>query len=233
MAKIGIIINPYSKRIKGMTDPVGYYKEISGHLADVRLTRNMDEVTEAGLDFMRQKISYLAISGGDGSIHHVVSRFINVYKNKKLPYVLILRDGSMNNIAKSYSLKGRGKDLLKKLIYSINNNSGIDIAYRNTIKIKNMYCFLFGLGVIADYINEFNAGEKKSPLKAVKILFKNVYSLFMNHDNGPFKRISLRLIVDGIELRIRDFLAVYAATIHSLALGFNPTPRAYEKENIF
>ncbi|MFH0975634.1 MAG: diacylglycerol kinase family protein [Spirochaetota bacterium] len=234
MAKIGIIINPHSKRIKRMkTDPVLYYKNIGSEFADVRLTRNSDDIIKAAKDFKKQNISYLAISGGDGSIHLVISKFISVYKNSKLPNILILRDGSMNNIARSYQLKGKGSFLLNKLVNAIRNKNEIRIVYRNTMKVNDMYCFLFGLGFTANFTNEFNKGGNKSPLKAIKVILITALQTLIKKDSGIFERMNLRVIADGKELGFNDFFAIFAATIANLAISFTPTPRAYEKKNAF
>lgn len=230
-----MIINPHSKKIKKFkTDPVEYYKKIGGNSVDIILTQTLDDITNAAKEFKKQEISYLVISGGDGSIHHVISRFIKVYKNSKLPHVLILRDGSMNNIARSYNLKGRGHDLLKRLVNAVNNNDKISIVYRNTININDMYCFMFGLGITANFINEFNKGGNKSPLKAVKTILKGIFiAIFKENNEGLFKRTKLKVFVDGKELWFNDFFGVLALTIANLPIGFKPAPRAYENENAF
>ncbi len=233
MVKIGVIINPYSKKILKMKHPVEFYKKTGGDTVDIRLTRTPGDVIKAAEDFKRNGITYVAISGGDGSIHLVISKFISVYQNNNLPYFLILKDGSMNNIAKSYKLKDRGRGLLKKLIKKIKNNDNVKIFYRDTIKVNNMYCFLFGLGFTANFINMFNEGGNKSPLKAIRIIFKTIYAALSNNNNGLFSRQNLIVTLDGKELSIKEYFAIYAATIHNLALGFYPTPRAYEKEKSF
>jgi diacylglycerol kinase family enzyme len=234
MAKIGIIINPHSKKIKKLKNPVEYYRNICGNSADIKLTITLDDITKAAEYFKKQGISYLAISGGDGSIHHVLSKFINVYKNTELPAILVLRDGSMNFIAKSYNLRGKGHELIKKLVNSVNNNSKISIVNRKTIKVNNMYCFLFGLGITANLVNEFNRGGNKNLLKILKLILMLLLSLFFKkYSKIFFKTTKLKVIIDGEEIKFSEVLGIYAATIANLATGIKLTPRAYEKENTF
>lgn len=232
MAKIGIIINPYSKRIMRMKDPVEYYKKTWETMVDIKLTKTPEDIIKAAKEFKQNNISYIAISGGDGSIHLVISKFISVYQNDNLPSFLILKDGSMNNIAKSYKLKKRGRKLLKKLINKLNTNEEIKIYFRNTIKVNTMYCFLFGLGFTASFINKFNEGGNKSPLKAIRIILKSIYAA-LNNNNELLRRQNMTVYLNGKELSIKEYFAIYAATIHNLALGFYPTPRAYENEKSF
>ncbi len=234
MVKIGIIINPHSKKVKKMkTDPVEFYRKTGGDLVDIRLTQNQNDIIKAAEAFKKQSIAYLAISGGDGSVHLVLSKFISVYGKSRLPKVLILRDGSMNNIARSYSLKGKGPSLLRKLINAIHKNIEIQVVYRNTMKVKDMYCFLFGLGFVTNYVYEFNRGGDKSPLKAIKVIINAIRQLILKRETGIFKRMNLEVIADGKKLWFTDILAIFAATIANLAISFTPTPRAYEKKNAF
>ena len=215
------------------TDPVELYKSAGGDSVEIRLTRNDADILKAAKDFKKQNISYLAISGGDGSIHLVISKFISVYKNSKLPPILILRDGSMNLLARSYRLKGRGEDILKRLINTINNKKKIQIVYRDTIKVNDMYCFMFGMGLTTNYINEFNKGGNKSRLKAIKVILIALWQLLNGKKNGIFSRMTLKVSADGKELWFKDILAIYAATIANLIVGVTPAPRAYEKSGTF
>ena len=81
MAAIGIIINPNSRvNKKTYCSSVNKFKKIAGELADVRATQSIDELNFAIKDFKKRKYPYIAISGGDGTIHHVVTSIINVYK---------------------------------------------------------------------------------------------------------------------------------------------------------
>ncbi len=232
MIKIGIIINPNSKRIRKVKALVDFYKKIGRNSAIVRVTQNLDEITKAAIDFKKEGITCLAISGGDGSIHNVLSRFIPLYK-QDIPKVLILKDGSMNLISKSFGLKGKGRDILKRLIAAIDSSEEPAVIYRNTIKVNNMYCFIFGAGLTANFINEFNKNQIKSRTAAAKLLVRLMIGAASKKGSGIFGMQPFRVIADGKELNLREYFAVFAATVHNLAISFNPTPRAYEREDTF
>ena len=151
MADIGVIINPNAKKIKNMKgDPVLLYNEINDNI-DARVTNGPSDIRKAAEDFKKNKTEYLAVSGGDGTIHYVLSEFIKVYKSKKMPRVLILRDGTMNNIARSIKLKGKGVQLMGRLVLALNNNSEIQIARRDTIKINAALSITEYLSVSANF----------------------------------------------------------------------------------
>ncbi|MBN2040017.1 MAG: hypothetical protein JW864_08255 [Spirochaetes bacterium] len=233
MKNIGLIINPYSKKMMRLKDPVEYYRKVCGDVADIRLTKTIEDLDKAVEDFKKNSVSYVAISGGDGSIHNVISGLFKTYGSTDLPYILILKDGSMNNIAKSYKLKGYGAGLMKKLVSAIDNSKQINIVYRNTIAVGYRCCFLFGLGFTATFINEFNRGGRKSPYKAIRIMMKSIFEGFKKEKSSMIKQMKMKLTADGKQVPIENYYVIYASTIKNLALGFNPTPRAYEKENSF
>lgn len=234
MRKIGIILNPHAKvNRKRRIDPVKIYKELGGNNVDVRATENLDEVMAVAEDYKRQKISYLGISGGDGTIHHVISRFICVYKSEDIPPIVILKDGTMNNISKSIKLKGNGSQILMRLIRAIDHGRDINIIKRDTIKVEDKYCFLFGMALATNFISEYNEGEDRGPGKAIKLLLKGVLGGIFNQDNSLFKRLRITAIIDGKELCFNDFLGILAGTIENIGLGFRPLASACKKDNTF
>lgn len=233
--KIGIIINPNAKKIKKMkSDPVALYSGIGKGLVDARITKNTEDIRKAAQDFKKQKTEYLAISGGDGTIHYVLTEFIKVYKSEKLPPVLILRDGTMNNIARSIKLKGKGTRLLQKLVNAINNGNKVQTKYRDTIKADGRYCFLFGFGLTTNYLRLYD-GEGGGPAAAVKVLAMGVKEAITGKgSDGLFKRVNATITIDGKKkLWFDSFIGVFAATVSTLNIGFAPTSRAYDRDGTF
>jgi len=101
MERIGIIINPHAKKNRKMKiNPADLYREIGGAHVEVRVTRSLDEVFTAAEEFRRMGISYLGVCGGDGTLHHVLSRFLHVYRGAELPTLVILKGGTMDTICR-------------------------------------------------------------------------------------------------------------------------------------
>lgn len=234
MAKIGVIINPKAKKIRRMkADPAALYSGIGKGLVDARITKDAGDIRKAAKDFKKQKTEYLAISGGDGTIHYVLTEFIKVYKNEKLPRVLILRDGTMNNIARSVKLKGNGTQLLQKLVDAVNNGNNVQTKYRDTIKADGKYCFLFGFGLTTNYLRIYD-GEGGGPGAAFKVLGMGVKEAITGKGSeGLFKRVKATITIDGKKLWFDSFIGVFAATVSTLNIGFAPTSRAYDRDGTF
>lgn len=234
MAKIGVIINPKAKKIKKMKeDPAVLYSGIGKGLVDARITKNAEDIRKAARDFKTQETEYLAISGGDGTIHYVLTEFIKVYKSEKLPCILILRDGTMNNIARSIKLKGKGTQLLQKLVNAVNSGTSVQTKYRDTIRADGKYCFLFGFGLTTNYLRIYD-GQGGGPGAAFKVLGQGIKEAITGKgDDGLFKRVNAVITIDGKKLRSDSFIGVFAATVSTLNIGFAPTSRAYEKDGTF
>ena len=235
MEKVGIIVNPHAKKNQKMKNKiVELYKGIGGSYVDLRVTNNLDEVLTVSKDFKKQGITYLGICGGDGTLHHVLSSFIQVYKPNDIPPVVILKAGTMNNVSKSINLNGRGSQVLTRLIRALNDGRDIKIIKRDTIKIENKYCFLFGLGLASNFLCEYYKGGNTGPLKATKVLVRGVWGgLFGQEAGGLFERLNTRTIIDGKELWFNDFFGILAGTVKDIGISFKPLSCAYKKDGTF
>ncbi len=234
MEKIGIIINPHAKKNRKMKSKlVDLYQEIGGAHAEVRVTRSLDEVYTAAEYFLNSGISYLGVCGGDGTLHHVLSRFIQVYRNAELPTLVILKGGTMDTISRSIGLKGKGPDILRRLTASLREGNPVTVYHRDTMKIGDKYGFLFGLGITSNFLVEYYRGGDTGPWKAVKVTAVNLMKGIFTSKGGLFKRLNASVTVDGREVPFHDFLGVLAATVENVGIGFRILYRAYEKDHTF
>ena len=160
MRKIGIIVNPHAKKVrKGRVSIDDFVKYDSPDVL-VRVTQTLDEVENILNDFKKQKVDYVGITGGDGSLHHVLSRMMKVYKEGELPPILILKGGTMDNVSRTIKLRGTGFKILKRLIKKIEQEKEIKTYRRDTLQIGDHYCFLFGNGFVANFLNDVYQSEK-------------------------------------------------------------------------
>ncbi|MCX7680266.1 MAG: acylglycerol kinase family protein [Spirochaetes bacterium] len=234
MAKIGIIINPHAKKNKKMKQNLAdLFHAIGGNLVEVRVTQSLDEIFTVAEEFQKKNIDYLAVCGGDGTLHHVLSRFILVYRTKDIPPLVILKGGTMDTISRSINLKGKGPDILKRLVDTIIRRIPIRMHYRNTMKIGDKYGFLFGLGITSNFLVEYYRGGNTGPWKAIKVTIGGIIKGIFHTNAGLFKRLSATVTIDGNELPFKDYLGILAATVENIGIGFRTLSRAYEKEYAF
>ncbi len=234
MQRIGIIINPHAKSIrKSGKDMPAIFRKIGGEYADVRVSSTLEEVDDIIRDFKRNGIAFIGTSGGDGTVHQVATRMINIYRPEPAPPLVILKGGTMDNIARTISLKGKGPAILRRLTALLRAGGRAVTHKRDTMKIGDRYCFLFGCGLTSNFLNAVYEGEKGT-IKNIKIITRAIREgLLDKKDSDLFRRLSGRILIDGKELHFREILAILAGTVEQIGMGFTPLPRGNEKPGTF
>ena len=234
MQRIGIIINPHARSIKKSgRDMPALFREIGGEYADVRLSNTLEELDDIIRGFRKNGISYIGTSGGDGTVHHVVTRMINAYSPDPAPPLVILKGGTMDNIARTIALKGKGPAILRRLVASLRAGSPVATHQRDTMKIGDRYCFLFGCGLTSNFLNAVYSGEKGT-ITNIKVIARALSEgLRDRKDSELFRRLPARVLADGREIHFREILAILAGTVEQVGMGFTPLPRGNEKPGTF
>lgn len=235
MNKVGLIINPHARGVKKMNiDPLEYFTGISEGYADIRLTNSVAEVDSVITDFKKMGTPYVAVCGGDGTCHNVISRMIAIYKKDPVPPLLHLRAGTMNTQSRTINLKGKPGEILKRIVRILKAKGAPKTFTRDTIRIGDMYGFIFGVGMTANFLHEYYKGEGTGPKKALKTIWMAVKGVTVGADVGTlFDRLDCTVVVDGTPVPHHDFIAVIATTVDDIGIGFKPMHRAYEKDGTF
>ena len=123
--RVGLILNPHTK-----SNHQHQWDEKARFLLGddlVFVTHSLDDIPLAIESlFSKQHISVLAISGGDGTIHHTINSLIKYWQFLQehsssndflqLPPILLLRGGTLNIIARSIGIEGDSKELLRRFL---------------------------------------------------------------------------------------------------------------------
>src|SRR5208337_697934 len=150
MYEISVILNPNARKFRRGRSSIDSYTDIEYKGLRIFVPADLNELEKITLSLALNKPDYICIGGGDGTIHLVITMLIRSFINQIIPPILILREGTMNNVARSISLKGKGPNKIIKLIRSLENDKSFQIYTRDTIKINNNYCFLFGTGFVTN-----------------------------------------------------------------------------------
>ncbi|TAL39005.1 MAG: hypothetical protein EPN93_02715 [Spirochaetes bacterium] len=235
VGKIPLFVNPLSrinKLRKGKS--IREFREAGQGLVEVIAPCSFDELDDAVARCRREGISILAISGGDGSIHQVLTRFIREYGSDPLPPVLLLKDGTMNNISRTINLKGSGLSILKRYLARVRRGDAIGTVPRNTLRIEDRYCFLFGNGLVTNVLDAVYDGGSKGLLKRIRVFARAIWECAS--DTGTprlFKRFHGRVALDGSYLPCEDFIGVLAGTVETVGMGFSPLAPRHPGERSF
>ena len=237
MPGIGLITNPRART--NQKDParmrrLGY---LLGSRGVPEATGSLDDLYRVAEEFRSAGIDILAINGGDGTIGCTVTAFIKVYEaaGTLLPPVAILRGGTMNTTANSLGIKGAPGRLLFEVLDRYHNREPFAVYEREVLKVGDDYGFIFGNGVIHNFLKVYYGTGRPSPGVAAKVLLRGIASAFVG---GPFaarltKRFRAHVTADGQEWAVSDFMSVAAAVVEQIGLGFTPFYRCNERPGAF
>ena len=230
MAGIGIITNPHSKLNKRDPDRQRLLGYIVGEHGKLELTSSLADLARVAANFRDHNISVLAINGGDGTIGRTITAFIRAYGEKPLPKVLILRGGTINLLADNLRIRGAPEQVLVRYIESMSDIRPVRTEPYRTLKIGDHYGFLFGNGIVANFLEEFykkKTGPLGSILTIVRIYLWYLFARARYLALVGERSYQLELNHGAIDLGHRMITGVMASTVERMPLGprFFPAAR--------
>ncbi len=234
MQRAGIIINPNAKKIRRGKTSLEHYKNFKCDQMDIRISQGLDEIKSIAVDFKKNGIDCIAIAGGDGTVHLTLTEIIKVYGEKFIPPVLILKEGTMDNVSRTIPLKGSGLSLLKKMKQRLESGEEFELHRRRTIKIQDRYAFLFGTGLITTFLNEVYSGKEKGLLRNLQVGFDAMKEALSNRSDGKFfVPENNRITIDGKPVNIGSVNGILAGTVEHVGMSFSPLIDATQRDNAF
>lgn len=230
-----IFVNPRSRQHRKNPQLAEKYHKYGNGQVEILKPADFKELAKAAAYCKKKKYPCIGISGGDGTIHQVITALLKVYKPSAMPRILLLGDGTMNNISNSVGIKGGGKRVIRK--YLEHHGHGV-VQYRNTLKIDNRYCFIFGCGMVSNFLIEVYRGKKGlvRNLTVIRMsVIEVVRSLFMkNHETlALLKPLSADVYVSGKKISCEQFSAILAGTVEKIGMGFKPLSKASISDDMF
>jgi diacylglycerol kinase family enzyme len=235
MPGIGVITNPRSKanrRDPAGMDRLGY---LLGTRGEAEATGSLDDLYRVAEQFKAANIDVLGINGGDGTISVTLTAFIEVYGDAPLPRVAILRGGTLNTIAKGLGIRGTPQAILYEVIERYHSGAELRTIERPILRIEPpggpaRYGFIFGNGIVANFLEAYYATGKPSPMTGALVLARGILSGLWG---GPyirrlFRRFQGRVTVDGVAWERGDYATITGATVPEIGLGFAPYARCFE-----
>lgn len=234
MKKTGVILNPNAKKIRTGKNKIETYQNYKSENVFVNMPENIGELHEVVKKYKSVKVDYICIGGGDGTIHIVLSELINTYHPDPVPPLLILKEGTMNNVARSIISKGKGHVLLERLLNKLKDSKQVETVYRSTIKIDDKYCFLFGTGFVTNFLEKVYAGKEKGLLINIKVALKSFKeTLFNIQEGGIFQLVEQAIFIDDKKVLINPVSGLLAGTVEHIGMGFSPLIEAAQHEDKF
>ncbi|MEZ4267400.1 MAG: diacylglycerol kinase family protein [Myxococcota bacterium] len=235
MGEVAVIVNPHARKNRGGDSSSEVLERVLADRGSLYRCGDPDTLADAAQRIADNGTEVVAISGGDGTGSMVLTALRVAFGTKPLPKLALLRGGTMNTVANGVGVpRGKPPELLSGLLEARANGAALGSVARRTLDIGGRVGFLFGLGVIHGFLDEYYRRGRPypTPLTAVETLSVAIGSAMIG--GRTVRRISERfrgsLVVDGETIRDGDFLAIGAGTTPELGLGFRPfqlaTPEA-------
>jgi diacylglycerol kinase (ATP) len=232
---IGLITNPRSRVNKKDPSKPRALAHLIGSHGTAEATGSLDDLYRVCEEFKKERIDVLGISGGDGTMHHTLTAMIRTYGDQPMPPVAILRGGTMNTIANSLGIKGDPPNLLFELVDKHRRGVALETFERNLLQVGDRYGFIFGNGIIYNFMHEYYGTGAPSPSTAVKLIASAAASTMVR---GPlskriYRRFKAQVVCDGDRWACDDYITVAAAVVEQIGLGFTPFYRCRERPGHF
>jgi diacylglycerol kinase family enzyme len=190
--------------------------------------KTLEELDEAATALRRQPPAVIAVHGGDGTLHKVVTALGRAYGDEPIPPVAILGGGTMNVVSASLRIRERATPFVRQLVETARAGSAFQTIRRRCLRIGDMLGFIFGNGLMANFLTEYYGPGQYGPSRAILLLLRAFGSVMIG---GPFvrklfKRFEGTLELDGRVLERTSFVGVGAATVREVGLGFKLNHRA-------
>ncbi len=232
MPGIGVITNPRSKANKRNPGKMQQLAYLLGSRGEAQATKSLDDLYRVAEAFKAAGIDILGINGGDGTIHVTLTAFLKVYGDAPFPKVAILGGGTLNTIARSLGIRGDTQELLYRTIDKYHLGEEFRVLERPIMQIGEKYGFIFGNGLIFNFLDAYYRTGRPSPWVAAKLLLRAVGSMIFRTKliKELFRRFRGRVTVDGEVWAREDYTTIAASTVREVGLGFKPFYRCEEKE---
>lgn len=227
MGEMVVIYNPNARRNRKDPKKKDRLKKILANYGEFIVTSSLDQVKDIALSCKERDIDLLGICGGDGTYHICITSFLDVYGEKKLPPLALLRGGTINNISNSFGIPKSAENSLEFLVKKHKEGEKFLIKEADIMKIGDKYGFIFGVGVASNFLDVYYSGDGNGPHYVAYVLIKGILSIITN---GSFhkkicEKVHLKVKTKNITIE-NDFSAILAATVKDLGFGFKPAYRA-------
>jgi diacylglycerol kinase family enzyme len=229
---IVLIVNPRSRANRRDPGAVRRLVEAMGPAGRVVAPGSLAVLDEEVKALAAAPPRIIAVFGGDGTAHAVLTRLIPAFGGQPLPIFALLAGGTMNVVTRSLGLVANPAGFLGFLATTMSGNGSIDAVQRRCLKVGDRYGFVFGNGIVASFLEEYYSAGSYGPGRALWIGLRTVSSSAFGSSTGG-RGFRGQVLVDGVALPDRDLTALTAATVSEVGLGFKLHNRADEDPDRF
>jgi len=230
--KIAILLNGLARRRRNKPITDEQASQILHRDVTIYATGSLDELADAVTRILHDGTDLLAISGGDGTIHLMLTELINqAGELAKFPDFLILRGGTMNIASATLGTRRPPLMGLRALgiAMELEEKKSILIPSKTVRPLKveghgdrSLYGFVFAAGVPPRILQEYNKGDP-SPARAANVTTTILLESFMRRhgDTSFLESVKAKIMLDGKPYGSEDYKVIVASPLPKLLLWFD------------
>ncbi len=227
--RIGVLINPRARgNRKDPMDP-DMVRTLVGDCA-LFVTRESREVPDAVGRLLSDSPDLLVVSGGDGTLHLLLTEVLRRVEPDRIPVFLLLRGGTMNMAANNLSTSRAPLMEMRVLGRFLRGRGGAEpwpVCTVSPLRIDAdhlehpLYGLVFANGTAFRILNEYYRGTP-SVARAFNVTASIIAGAFMSKDleRRYFSRLNATVRVDGEVVGRKDLRISVASAVRRLLLWF-------------
>jgi diacylglycerol kinase (ATP) len=208
-----------------------------GKLGRVVATGSLEELAVEARRLAEAPPELIAIHGGDGTLHRTIAALIHAFaaNPEALPPLAILPGGTMNVVARSLGIQFHPQRTLETLAEDMRAGRPIETRVRRCLRVGDSFGFVFGNGLMANFLEEYYGKSGYGPRRALWILTRTFLSAIVRggYARRMFRTFAGRVWVDGQPLPWVRLTGLGVATVREVGLGFKLNHRADEDPDRF
>jgi len=240
MAGIGIVSNPRALRNRQHPEAAARLARLLGDAGMVRQAETPEALSRALADLQAAGVDLLAVHGGDGTLHRVVTALSREWAGP-WPRLLPLRGGAMNTVATAHGHRAAPEAALHKALARRAAGLPPPTVERDLLRVtaadegEARVGFLFGTGIAVAFLEAWYATGHATAGRALLLLLRTALSAAVGGRlAAALTRLEpLRVAADGEEWPADAYLSVVAGAIPEIGFGFAPLGRCGEQPGFF
>jgi diacylglycerol kinase family enzyme len=233
-----VFVNPRSRANRRDPRLADRFARTLGDAGRVIAPASLDDLMVQAKQLAQAPPDVIGIHGGDGTLHRTVAALIVAFTaagDRPLPPLAILAGGTMNVVARSLGIRAKPERLLAGLVKSARAGQPPETVVRRCLRVGDSFGFVFGNGLMANFLEEYYAKGGYGAGRAIWILMRTFVSALVwgGYARRIFRRFRGRVLVEGEALPWKSLTGVGAATVREVGLGFKLNHRADEDPDRF
>jgi diacylglycerol kinase (ATP) len=232
---IAVFVNPRSRASRRDPGVANRFAAILGDAGRVIAPRSLDELETEARALATSPPTVIGVHGGDGTLHRTVGALIPAFAGRPLPPIAILTGGTMNVVAGSLGIRVSPRRLLRQVVEDDRLRRPSPTVSRRCLKVGEAFGFVFGNGLMANFLEEYYARGGYGAGRALYILARTFASGLVGgaYSRQIFRRFRGRITVDGEVLPWTELTGIAVGTVREVGLGFKLNHRADEDPDRF